>query len=247
MEIQKYKLGDVVEFNIDVLNDYSSLPEYFYCRDGKFEGTIIGVELLNDKENYFVRIDDEEIWYVIGIHLCDITKLVKEGLGYRKNLCNYCKLRDLDICLECPYKKKLDNDNNQLYIGDSVLFSNKRYIILGTYHISSIETIDDMMSIQHRHSWYKKSAITYFNTNVEKYDKESRNIYLLLREYALRDCEIKLERKFYSYINSRSIKLIEKWKIEEEPKRLHDFRINDLCKICPYEEDTEACWDCIKR
>lgn len=245
MKIQKYKLGDIVEFNIDVLNDYSSLPEYFYCRDGKFEGTIIGVELLNDKENYFVRIDDEEIWYVIGIHLCDITKLVKEGSGYRKNLCNYCKLRDLDICSECPYKNKLDNDSNQLYIGDSVLFNRKRYIILGTYYIRSVEAIDSMMSIQHKHFWYKKTG-SYFGTNEIKYDKKSKNIYLLLREYVLKDCELKLDRKFYSYVNSIDVNPMEKWKIEEEPKRLHDFRMNDLCKICPYE-DTEECWDCIKR
>lgn len=245
MKIQKYKLGDIVEFNIDVLNDYSSLPEYFYCRDGKFEGTIIGVELLNDKENYFVRIDDEEIWYVIGIHLCDITKLVKEGSGYRKNLCNYCKLRDLDICSECPYKNKLDNDSNQLYIGDSVLFNRKRYIILGTYYIRSVEAIDSMMSIQHKHSWYKKTG-SYFGTSEIKYDKKSKNIYLLLREYVLKDCELKLDRKFYSYVNSIDVNPMEKWKIEEEPKRLHDFRMNDLCKICPYE-DTEECWDCIKR
>lgn len=245
MEIQKYKLGDVVKFNIDVLNDYSSLPEYFYCRDGKFEGTIIGVELLNGKENYFVRIDDEEIWYVIGIHLCDITKLVKEGSGYRKNLCNYCKLRDLDICSECPYKNKLDNDSNQLYIGDSVLFNRKRYIILGTYYIRSVEAIDSMMSIQHKPSWYKKTG-SYFGTSEIKYDKKSKNIYLLLREYVLKDCELKLDRKFYSYVNSIDVNPMEKWKIEEEPKRLHDFRMNDLCKICPYE-DTEECWDCIKR
>lgn len=245
MKIQKYKLGDIVEFNIDVLNDYSSLPEYFYCRDGKFEGTIIGVELLNDKENYFVRIDDEEMWYVIGIHLCDITKLVKEGSGYRKNLCNYCKLRDLDICSECPYKNKLDNDSNQLYIGDSVLFNRKRYIILGTYYIRSVEAIDSMMSIQNKHSWYKKTG-SYFGTSEIKYDKKSKNIYLLLREYVLKDCELKLDRKFYSYVNSIDVNPMEKWKIEEEPKRLHDFRMNDLCKICPYE-DTEECWDCIKR
>lgn len=244
MKIQKYKLGDVVKFNID-LNDYSSLPEYFYCRDGKFEGTIIGVELLNGKENYFVRIDDEEIWYVIGIHLCDITKLVKEGSGYRKNLCNYCKLRDLDICSECPYKNKLDNDSNQLYIGDSVLFNRKRYIILGTYYIRSVETIDSMMSIQHKHSWYKKTG-SYFDTSEIKYDKKSKDMYLLLREYVLKDCELKLDRKFYSYVNSIDVNPMEKWKIEEEPKRLHDFRMNDLCKICPYE-DTEECWDCIKR
>lgn len=243
MKIQKYKLGDVVKFNID-LNDYSSLPEYFYCRDGKFEGTIIGVELLNGKENYFVRIDDEEIWYVIGIHLCDITKLVKEGSGYRKNLCNYCKLRDLDICSECPYKNKLDNDSNQLYIGDSVLFNRKRYIILGTYYIRSVETIDSMMSIQHKHSWYKKTG-SYFDTSEIKYDKKSKDMYLLLREYVLKDCELKLDRKFYSYVNSIDVNPMEKWKIEE-PKRLHDFRMNDLCKICPYE-DTEECWDCIKR
>ena len=257
MKIQKYKIGDVVRVNFDNTLYDLILPERL--EKCVLKGEILGVEILNSIERYFINVEIEEenlgiaISRIMPFLVDDILGVVTEGNPRRRSICKDCPMnlyygscddKDKEFCF-----LNTDEYSEQLYIGDTVKFLGKEYVILGEYKCPDVNILDKISAIREREVDANSIIRTRYRNSIFENTFEYRammefgnNINYLVREKKYITNDLKFNsRKFYSYVSRSDILLIKP--IDQEPWRKN----TDICKICILEECKPLCrWKALK-
>lgn len=257
MKPQKYKLGDIVKVKFDNTLYDLVLPERL--RKCILKGKILGVEILNSIERYFICVQIEEenlgttISRVMPFLVDEIVEIVTEENPRRRSICKDCPINI--HCGGCNDEDKnfcslnTDEYSGQLYIGDVVKFWGKRYIIMGEYQCPRVNIIDTLSDIKEREVDENNQIRTRYRNSVSEgtYEyksmmKSEGEIYYLIREEKYIDRDMKFNtRKFYPYVGRSDILLMEP--IEQEPERKN----TNVCEICFLEECDPLCrWKALK-
>lgn len=224
---------------------------------------VFGIEIVEGEE-YLFLYNRERDTMIRVLYSQDIFELTKEGKDndVRSNFCSKCKLKEKSICdgkdLDCPFYRDNCKDD-QIYIGDEVLFNGEIYVVLGIYERTSLyeEYLYQELDYSFNHASVKE--FHYFNNSEEKRiitNKSNKCIYLLrgirgfkgTDEYkAKKITTFKLSRKFYSHVERKYFTVLENNKANYEPKRLGYFinSAEQMCEsICPFGLGSEECLNC---
>lgn len=227
---QKYKIGDYVRYQDKV------------C------GVIAGVEIINSREVYFIKIKYSGDYSIIATEPQDITELISNKYKERsiKELCKICKSRDFGLCLDCPleFNKRREKFIDQVYIGDTILHKHKKFIVFGMYGFSDTWRLDNYFPIGKLNTVDKYNISPTYSGEIET-SLDYENLIYLCREEKYKDSLFKLDkREFYTHLKYKDINTFSTGKITHEPKRLDsEISVKDLCKICVYQDSFE-CKNC---
>lgn len=230
MKLQKYKIGDVVNFYwIPIKKAGGKLEEV------RGNGIVTGVEIINNKEQYLVEytkyvycISD----YVNNYYSGGIFKVIVEKNPIRIDVCNYCQNKIHNVCIGKENCELRSNDYNpeQIYIGDSVLYNGKIYTVYGMYLYSKIGLIDDA---------FKYYGLKEVNSKDSALSVENRKIYYLLREEKYNLNKFNLERYFYTYVPQEEIVVLDSRKRKEEVPRTNSV-LKHFCDYCIFKDCTSC-------
>lgn len=244
---QTFKIGDTINYT---------------PKNIKF--IVFGIEIVEGKEYLFLYNKKQDDMIRV-LYSQDIFELTKEGkdTGVRSYFCSKCKLKEKSICdgkdLDCPFYRDSCKDD-QIYIGDEVLFNWKIHVVLGIYEKTSL--YEEYLYYQELNYPFNHASIKefhYSNNSKEKRiitNKSNKCIYLLREiggfkgtdeDEAKKITTFKLSRKFYSHVERKDFTILENNKANYEPKRLDYFinSVEQMCEsICPFELGSEECLNC---
>ena len=253
MKVQKYKLGDIVKVKFNnFFYDLRDIPDRLKKCGCELDGLILGIEILNSVERYFIKVqfEDNNISSKIMPFLVDdIIEVKVEGLPRRRSVCKDCPINiHYGGCDSIDRKLCTLNTKEflrQIYIGDTVKFSGNKYIVLGEYRCPDVNIIDWLSGIQEQSiDINNKIGITRYRNCISYNSSEYKSIiscdyiYYLIREKKFANRNMKFNsRKFYSYVRSSDVLLMET--IDQEPDREN----TNLCSICIlYKCDSLCRW-----
>ena len=230
MKLQKYKIGDIVNFYwIPLKKAGGSLEEV------KGNGMVDGVEIINNKEQYLVEYNSNV--YCISDYTNDyysggIFEAIVEKNPIRIDVCNYCQNKIHNACIGKENCELKSNDYNpkQIYIGDSVLYNKKRYTVYGIYLYNKVGLIDEAFK------YYGVAEISSKNSAISV---EDRKVYYLLREEKYNLNKFNLERHFYTYVSQKEIIVLDSGKRKEEVPRTNSV-LKHLCDYCIFKDCTSC-------
>lgn len=255
MKLQKYKLLDIVKFRFNsTLSNLYGIDLVDFERDGGCDpnqtGTIVGVDIINGFETYYIHFAGK---YVIGVDVKAIDCVVKEISPRREDFCELCKIKEKlndidDLCRECSLR--IDNSSyiDQIYLGDIVKYKGEKCMIYGEY-LKAIKPKLYLLlgNLANLSSYMKFKCRNYIIVigGLGQFVDHTRNY--LIRPYDEKKSELKFNLsslEYYDIPERSEIFPIVEGKRKEEPKRKTcSTYVKDLCKVCPFE-DTEECLDC---
>lgn len=242
---QTFKVGDTINYT----------PR-------NIEFIVFGIEIVEGEE-YLFLYDKKRDSIVRILYSQDIFELTKEGKDndVRSNFCSKCKLKEKSICdgkdLDCPFYRDSCKDD-QIYIGDEVLFNGKIHVVLGIYEKTSLyeEYLYQELDYPFYHASIKefhysdskeKRIITNKSNKCKYLLREIRSFKGTEEDRAKKITTFKLSRKFYSHVERKDFTVLENNKANYEPKRLGYLIKNSeqMCEsICPFGLGSEECLNC---
>ena len=244
---QTFKIGDTINYT---------------PKNIKF--IVFGIEIVEGEE-YLFLYNRERDTMIRVLYSQDIFELTKEGKDndVRSNFCSKCKLKEKSICdgkdLDCPFYRDSCKDD-QIYIGDEVLFNEEIHVVLGIYEKTSLyeEYLHYQNLVDYPFNHASVKEFHYFDSKEKRIitNKNNKCVYLLRKKKYFKGTEedrakkittFKLSRKFYSHVERKHFTVLENNKANYEPKRLGYFinSAEQMCEsICPFGLGSEECLNC---